>query len=141
MLRGEPGSALHRRLRDAAFDEDSFCAVAGLCPAPRRFRQHPECEVGDALTMTPPLTGNGMSMAFESSEVAVEPLVRYSQGECGWDRAQALIAAGCHRLFWSRLLTATLLQAALFHPVGARLLGCLVSRFPQTVQMLFRWTR
>ena len=31
--------------------------------------------------MIPPVTGNGMSMAFESAELAVAPLAAWSRGE------------------------------------------------------------
>ncbi|HSU55416.1 MAG TPA: FAD-dependent monooxygenase, partial [Candidatus Dormibacteraeota bacterium] len=59
MLHGPSESILHSRLAEAVFDESSFCSVAGLSLYPRRAVDHVECCVGDALTMTPPVTGNG----------------------------------------------------------------------------------
>lgn len=98
-LRGAAGSMLHRRLASAEFDERSFCAVAGLSLRPHRATARTECCVGDAITMIPPVTGNGMSMAFESGEMAIEPLVAWSRGETGWEQAQHTLAP-LRRDFW-----------------------------------------
>src|SRR5207248_10028126 len=65
LLRGSSGTPLYERLSDAIFDEDSFCSVAGLSLRRQRATAQPECRLGDALTMTPPVTGNGLSMAVE----------------------------------------------------------------------------
>src|ERR1039457_3578293 len=51
-LRGETDSLLRARLGAAAFDPDSFCAVAGLQLQPQRAAAKKECCIGDALTMT-----------------------------------------------------------------------------------------
>ena len=77
-------SPVHRcanGLRNAEFDENSFCAVAGLSLRPQRAASRAEISVGDAITMIPPVTGNGMSMAFESAELAIAPLAAWSRGE------------------------------------------------------------
>jgi len=141
MLRGEPGSDLRARLGGAEFDEASFCAVAGLCVAPRPAGEPGECALGDALTMTPPITGNGMSMAFESAELAVEPLIGYSLGECSWDDARGWIAQECRRRFRHRLRNAALLHRALFRPVAKRLLLAVLLRFPRLLRASFTRTR
>ena len=75
-LRGQTGSPLQQRLAAAEFDEKSFCAVAGISLRPQRAAARAECCVGDAITMIPPVTGNGMSMAFESAGMAIEPWPR-----------------------------------------------------------------
>jgi menaquinone-9 beta-reductase len=108
---------LHARLAGARFDEDSFCSVAGLCLRPQRATERTECCVGDALTMIPPVTGNGMSMAFESAELAIKPLTRFSRGELSWAGAQASIARACDQRFTSRLRWAAGVQRALFQPL------------------------
>src|SRR5262249_55195418 len=66
LLRGNPGTILRARMAGAVFDSRSFCSVAGLCLRPQRATASSECRLGDSLTMIPPVTGNGMSMAFES---------------------------------------------------------------------------
>ena len=126
-LRGDPGSRLRERLRLAEFDPDSFCSVAGLPLRPQRAAARAECCIGDRLTMTPPVTGNGMSMAFESAELAVAPLADYSQGRLDWLGARQRLAQGCdaafaRRLVWARHLQWMLLAPALQGRLGARLL-------------------
>ena len=69
--------------------------MAGLPLQPQRAADKRECCIGDALTMTPPVTGNGMSMAFESAEIAVEPLAEYSEGQIEWAEAKTQIARRC----------------------------------------------
>jgi len=91
--------------------------VAGLCLHLQRAIPGAECCVGDALTMIPPVTGNGMSMAFESAEMAIDPLAKFSAGFLTWDRAQHLIATACNRQFARRLRWAGWLQQGLFQPV------------------------
>jgi 2-polyprenyl-6-methoxyphenol hydroxylase-like FAD-dependent oxidoreductase len=115
-LGGPVGSMLHSRLARARFDETSFCSAAGLCLRPRFAVGRNECCVGDALTMIAPVTGKGMSMAFESAELAIEPLAKFSRGALTWAEAQTEIASRCDRKFASRLRWAARLQSALFQP-------------------------
>jgi menaquinone-9 beta-reductase len=117
LLRGEPGTPLRERLADAVIDEASFCSVAGLSLEPHRAISWSECCVGDALTMIPPVTGNGMSMAFEAAEIAIGPLAAYSRGESSWPEARQEIAAACDRAFAGRLAWARWLQWMMFTPL------------------------
>ncbi len=107
-LRGERVSLLFARLEHAELDMNSFCAVAGLSLRPRQIDDR-ECCIGDALTMIPPITGNGMSMAFESARIALAPLLAYAHEETTWPKvmrevAQLLSARFRRRLFWAGLL-------------------------------------
>jgi 2-polyprenyl-6-methoxyphenol hydroxylase-like FAD-dependent oxidoreductase len=113
LLLGNPKSGLRQRLADAEFDESSFCSVAGLSLEPVAARPD-ECCVGDALTMIPPVTGNGMSMAFESATLAVEPLVCFSESSCSWPEARNEIARRHRQAFSSRLCWAKWLHKFLF---------------------------
>lgn len=116
-LRGPEGTVLHTRLQEATFEPASFCAVSGLNLRPMRARDQGECRVGDALTMIPPVTGNGMSMALESAAWAAGPLAAYSRGEQSWDGARREVARRCDDGFRTRLRWARWLQGALFRPV------------------------
>jgi 2-polyprenyl-6-methoxyphenol hydroxylase-like FAD-dependent oxidoreductase len=116
ILFGHPTTPLHQRLQDAVLDEDSFCSVAGLSLRPQRATTLGECCVGDALTMIPPVTGNGMSMAFESAELAIDPLAAYSRGEIPWAIARKKIALACDERFAQRLAWARWLQWLMFAP-------------------------
>jgi 2-polyprenyl-6-methoxyphenol hydroxylase-like FAD-dependent oxidoreductase len=117
LLRGQPGTPLRERLAGAAFDEGSFCSVAGFSLRPQRAAAQPECCIGDALTMIPPVTGNGMSMAFESAAMALGPLADYSRGESSWSEARQSVAAACDRAFARRLAWARWLQWMMFTPL------------------------
>jgi flavin-dependent dehydrogenase len=140
-LSGPEDSVLHSRLAGAQFDDDSFSSVAGLSLRPQRAAQRSGCCVGDALTMIPPVTGNGMSMAFESAELAIEPLARFSRGALVWAEAQQQIAVACDIRFTSRLRWAAWLQRALFQPAARSALLFLAARSEWLWRGLFERTR
>jgi len=122
LLRGNPGTILHERLARAEFDEKSFCSVAGLSLKPQYASEKLEVCIGDALTMIPPVTGNGMSLAFESAQLAVEPLAAFSRGEISWAQARQKIVRVCdenfsRRLRWANWLQRFLLSSSLPNPV------------------------
>lgn len=141
LLRGTPGTILHERLARADFDENSFCSVAGLSLKPQRAVDKSECCIGDALTMIPPVTGNGMSLAFESAQLASEPLAAFSRGEISWAQAQQTIARRCDQAFSRRLRWAKRLQDAMFSPSLQNVLLTLVSRSDWFWRMAFSKTR
>ncbi len=140
-LGGPLASTLHSRMAGAQLDEDSFCVVAGVGLRPQRATGLGEWCVGDALTMTPPMTGNGMSMAFESAELAVDPLVRYSHGELAWAAAQQAFARTCDATFARRLRWAGWLQWAVFRAPARRALLFLAAHSEWCWRALFGRTR
>jgi 2-polyprenyl-6-methoxyphenol hydroxylase-like FAD-dependent oxidoreductase len=140
-LRGEAGSLLRERLHSARFEPDSFCSVAGLSLQPQRATDKQECCLGDALTMTPPVTGNGMSMAFESAEMAIEPLAAYSRGDLDWTQAQRQIARRCDAAFSRRLAWARFLQWMMMSPAWQGRLGKVLLRSNRLWRLLFAETR
>jgi 2-polyprenyl-6-methoxyphenol hydroxylase-like FAD-dependent oxidoreductase len=140
-LRGETGSLLRERLGAAEFAPDSFCSVAGLQLKPQRAAAKRECCIGDALTMTPPVTGNGMSMAFESAELAVEPLAGYSCGKLNWPQAQQQIARRCDVAFSRRLAWARFLQWMMISPALQTRLGLRLLRSDWLWRLMFTQTR
>jgi len=127
-LRGAPGTLLEERLRCAEFLEDSWCAVAGLswhlpdpCEAmgPEESGEMPECRVGDAWAVIPPLTGHGLSLALESAALAAEPLAAWSRGDVSWAEAvhsigQAYRVAFARRFAWGRWLQGAVFRRWLF---------------------------
>jgi 2-polyprenyl-6-methoxyphenol hydroxylase-like FAD-dependent oxidoreductase len=140
-LHGETGSILRDRLNRAQFEPDSFCSVAGLSLKPQRAAAKKECCIGDALTMTPPVTGNGMSMAFESAEMAIEPLAAYSLGRLDWTQAQKQIALRCDAAFLRRLAWARLLQWLMISPMFQGWLGKFLLRSDWLWRLMFAETR
>jgi 2-polyprenyl-6-methoxyphenol hydroxylase-like FAD-dependent oxidoreductase len=140
-LRGESGSLLRERLGAAEFEPDSFCSVAGLQLKPQRAAAKKECCIGDTLTMTPPVTGNGMSMAFESAEMAAEPLAAYSQGRLNWPQAQQQIARRCDAAFSRRLAWARFLQWMMISSALQSRLDSILLRSDWLWRLMFTQTR
>jgi 2-polyprenyl-6-methoxyphenol hydroxylase-like FAD-dependent oxidoreductase len=140
-LRGETGSLLRERLGGAEFESNSFCSVAGLQLNPQRAAAKKECCIGDALTMTPPVTGNGMSMAFESAEIAIEPLVAYTCERLNWMQARQQIAGHCDAAFSRRLAWARLLQWLVISPALQSWFGSALLRSDRLWQLMFTKTR
>jgi 2-polyprenyl-6-methoxyphenol hydroxylase-like FAD-dependent oxidoreductase len=141
IMRGPPGTARYGRLERAEFDEGSFCSVAGLSLEPRRAAAARDCRVGDAITMIPPVTGNGMSMAFESAELATDPLAAYSAGRADWREAQLAVARRCDERFSQRLAWAGFLQRLMFMPRLQNILVLLAPRCPAVWRLLVARTR
>jgi menaquinone-9 beta-reductase len=141
LLRGPIGSPLRQRLASAEFDNNSFCAVAGLSLRPHRAVARADCCIGDAITMIPPVTGNGMSMAFESAELAIEPLVAWSRGEISWAETQSQIARRCDAAFARRLAWAKWLQWFVLTPSLQNTLVRFAARSDWFWRMAFERTR
>ena len=140
-LSGQSGSKLRERLANASFEQDSLCSVAGIALMPRKAVDQSELCVGDAITMIPPVTGNGMSMAFESAELALEPLCAYSTRQMTWEEARRQVGRRCDIAFRKRLSGASLLQSALFRPTTRWVLFALVTRSSAAWRILFQQTR
>lgn len=117
---------LAERMAPEQVDEDSVCAVAGFRLG-RQVEQPGLCVLGDAESMIPPFTGNGMSMAFQSAETGLGPLTAWSRGESGWDGCRAKIAAGLEKRFRRRLRAAAALHPFLMRRPGRQLLRMLAA--------------
>ena len=141
MLRGKPGSRLHQRLTHAEFLSESVCAIGGLDLQPRCGRGTAECRIGDALTMIPPFTGNGMSMSIETAALSVAPLEQWSRGKIPWAEAHAVIAARCEAAFRQRLAWANRLHALMFIAPLQPVLAAWLPRSMWTWNFLFAHTR
>lgn len=135
------GSSLQERLRDAHFEPESFCSVAGIQLKPRRAAAQGECSIGDALTMTPPVTGNGMSMAFESAEMALGLLAAYSRGEIDWIETKRQIAGRCDSAFSRRLAWARVLQWMMVTPTVRGGFGKFLLKSNWVWEFMFERTR
>lgn len=112
---------LAERLEDAAADASSFCAVAGFSLG-RQDVEGGLCTIGDAESMIPPFTGNGMSMAFEAAELALDPLERWSLQKTDWDACIGEIRMRLQRRFRKRLGAAQTLHPVLLSHGGRTLL-------------------
>jgi menaquinone-9 beta-reductase len=111
-------------LRRAEWREDSFCSVAGFELGRQDVVPGLLC-VGDAESMIPPFTGNGMSMAFQAAETTCEPLVSWARGDLAWQAAVNGVRAALARRFRRRLAVARALHWVLFDASGRSLLQAL----------------
>jgi 2-polyprenyl-6-methoxyphenol hydroxylase-like FAD-dependent oxidoreductase len=116
--------SLANRLTSAHLVPDSFCAVAALDFDPR-IPADGRVYLGDACAMIPPFTGNGMAMAFQSAEAALDPLLEYTHGQRAWEPTVALITAALRRRFRLRLTSADVLHSFLLEPPRQRVLTAL----------------
>lgn len=116
-------SELAERLSNATWDASSLTGVSGLSLG--RQRQDPELfTLGDAERMIPPFTGNGMSMAFESAECALEPLLAYVNGSLTWEEAGREIREALDERFSRRVRFAHTMHHFLTKRSGRFTLKC-----------------
>lgn len=118
--------ALSNLLRGGEWREDSFSAVAGF-ELGRQAEVPGLLALGDAESMIPPFTGNGMSMAFQSAELAMAPLVSWSAGELSWQDAMNRIRYRLRARFRRRMAVAGAVHPLLLRPAGRSLLQSLAS--------------
>lgn len=115
-------SALADVLRGAEVRDGSFCAIAGFEPGRQAVREGELC-IGDAERMIPPFTGNGMSMAFEAAEAALDPLIAWSRGELEWRHACHAIRHELGVRFRKRMVAARWVEPMLGRRVVHDLIG------------------
>lgn len=140
-LSGETGSLLHQRLQQAEWDDSSFSSIAALSLSPRKSFDRDGLRLGDALTMIPPVTGNGMSMAIEGAVLAADPLWEWSAGIRDWRSATEKTGRLLDQTFASRLRHARWLQHAMLNPFTQSVAWTLAQMFPGFPSLLFRLTR
>jgi menaquinone-9 beta-reductase len=121
-LRAAGLDTLADRLAVAGIDPESCSAVAGVGfgrgeSAPGRVH------IGDTFAMIPPFTGNGMAMAFQSAETALDPLLAWSRGEGTWEATVRAIGDALRRRFRRRLAAADTLHPFLHSPPRQRWLA------------------
>lgn len=131
---------LATRLQRARWREQSESAVAGF-----RLGLQPPLpglmSLGDAHSIIPPFTGNGMSMALEAAALAVAPLHRYACGEITWESACEVVQLTARRAFTQRLSLAGTCQALLLAPWFRRPLEILAQAELLPFSLLFSHTR
>lgn len=131
---------LATRLQRVPWRENSESAVAGF----RLGLQTPMpglMSLGDAHSIIPPFTGNGMSMALEAAALAVDPLQRYARGELRWERACELVGLSARQAFGQRLSLAGTCQRLLLAPWFRRPLEILAQEQLLPFSLLFSHTR
>lgn len=120
-LRRGGNGGLAARIGAARRDEGSFLGVAGFHLG-WQSGGGGFCAVGDAAGMIPPFTGNGMSMALESAELALDPLEAWSRGMREWPEVVSAVRRSARRRFQRRLRNALVIHRVLLHGAGQQML-------------------
>ena len=121
-LRASGLETLADRLAAADIDPVSFSAVAGLGFSKPAVESN-LLVIGDTYAMTPPFTGNGMAMAFQSAEQALDPLLAWSRNATTWEETVRTVHLRLRTLFRVRLASAATLHPFLLKPARQRWLA------------------
>ena len=113
---------LAEALRAAEWREGSSAAVAGFEFGAQSVPPG-LAVIGDAESLIPPFTGHGMAMAFQAAEVALEPMMAWAEGRCGWEEAVRELRATLRRRFARRLICARWLHPFLLGRAGHAVLS------------------
>lgn len=130
---------LAARLEEAKRDDASASAIAGF-----DFGAQDDAggfAVGDAQYSIPPFTGNGMSMALESSAIALPFLQKYSEGDTSWDASCHAYRSAKKDYFQKRCRLAAGLHPLFFNSLSQSMLGQLGKRSLFPTSFLFEQLR
>lgn len=135
---------LAQQLRAGAIEPESLLGVSAFqlgyqSTDPAAPADH--LQLGDADAMIPPFTGNGMTMAFQSAELALQPLVDYACSRLDWQVTVRQIRAAHRSRFDRRLRWAMRLHPLLLHPLGQRSLVALAKIHAIPFGFFFKRTR
>lgn len=119
-LRSNGLNQLEDRYSSWQKDESSFSATAGFSFG-KQSHMGAFC-VGDSSYLIPPFTGNGMSMALESSKMAGPWLEKFSRGEIDWEEAYSSHENECVAFFKKRMKLSCSMQPLLLNRLGQMLL-------------------
>ncbi len=120
-LRKNGNHLLADQLQFAKWRDDSFSAVAGFTLGNQPSTQGMMC-LGDSHAIIPPFTGNGMTMAFESAEIALPHLIDYAADQISWEQACSLTDKHLHKHFRKRLTASRFIHPLLFQSASRHLL-------------------
>ncbi|MEN8661274.1 MAG: NAD(P)-binding protein [Lentimonas sp.] len=133
-------NTIAERIVDGGIDPDSHAGVAGIQFSQIPERHSTELRLGDAYSVIPPFTGNGMSIALESAAIAFPHFLDYSRGNISWGTAQQAINKRCHKHFDSRLKAARALHPWLSTSLGQKALSALSSAHLLPFNLLYKIT-
>ena len=122
-------SGLHRlaeRLTESNIIDNSHCGVAGVefSRIPRE-NDSTTIRLGDAYSVIPPFTGNGMSIALEAAQLASPSLLKYATGSISWQRCSESIQNAQARSFNNRLRAARCMHPLIHTAKGQHILSTL----------------
>lgn len=107
--------SLAERLDRAKPVKNSFCATAGLNYQAQSARDA-ILRIGDRLSLVPPFTGHGMTIALQSAAAALSPVLLWASGRITWEDACRLATAAQLKRFGMRLRMARAIHPVLLDP-------------------------
>ncbi len=122
-LRAAGLGALAARLAEAEICPESCSAVAGVSFDRSGPPPDGRPNLGDTFAMIPPFTGNGMAMALQSAELALDPLLAWVRGERAWAETERAIHSALRKKFARRLAVADAAHPFLHSPPRQRWLA------------------
>jgi len=134
-------ASLRDRLQGKEMVADSLVTVAGLDYLSSADGGQTGVCLGDARGLIPPITGNGMSLAFESAALAASPLEAWARGYLEWDGVCREIRLRLQSRFSRRLFYARWLQRILLSESVKANRRFILRRLPLLLPFAFRLTR
>jgi len=107
---------LAKRIRTAEKDEASCLGVNAFDLGWQDSPTDNKLRIGDSFAIIGPFSGNGMSMAFESAAMAVEPLTSWFNDELDWVECRSEINQQMKRRFRKRLAISNWIHPFLTSP-------------------------
>ena len=134
-----PGAAT--RLRAARVDATSIKGVNQFFLGWQRRTDGGEVCIGDTASIIPPFTGNGMSMAFQSALLAVEPLVDWAEKTASWRDTAWRIREEQRSRFATRLRWSWVLHGLLLTQTSRRLCCWVLRKNLVSFETIYRKVR
>ncbi|MEM1221442.1 MAG: FAD-dependent monooxygenase [Verrucomicrobiota bacterium] len=132
---------LSKRIQASEIDPQSHVAVASMeFSQPYQDKNQTIVRLGDAYSIMPPFTGNGMSVAIESAEIASSFLIEYAKGNLSWPDASRAIQTVCRKRFHTRLQVAGMLHPWIVQPEKQKVVATLGSANLIPFRLLYRLT-
>jgi flavin-dependent dehydrogenase len=113
--------SLVSRLTAASLDPDSCVGVSSFGFGLKGRVGETGFRIGDQRAIIPPFTGNGMSMALQSAELALPHLLAFSKGLSSWEESLARYQEESERYFAGRMRAAKWVHPFIFSPFGQKI--------------------
>lgn len=106
------------KMQRGSFDPESAVGVSSFGFGLKGKTTNDGFRIGDQRAIIPPFTGNGMSMAIQSAEIAVPFLSAYARGERQWNDCLSDYAQDSRKYFSRRLTAARCIHPLIFSRFG-----------------------
>ncbi|MEM7601117.1 MAG: hypothetical protein AAF357_06835 [Verrucomicrobiota bacterium] len=132
---------LGSRMRNGSLDQESCVGVSSFGFGLKGQNESGGFRVGDQRAIIPPFTGNGMSMALQSAELALPRLLEYASGRVNWRESGEEYAVESEKFFGSRLRAARWVHPFIFSSFGQRVTAATARSRLLPFSLLYRAVR